>query len=116
MMPQPSRSVAKPSIHVVKPFGEQPIFKSGDAVRISLRYPIGHYRVPRYIRSKRGVIESVIDLALVNNEEEGFGRNAGSLGYYYRVAIPLVELWPGYTGSQQDNLRIEVFETWLERS
>ena len=71
--------------------------------------------MPRYIRGKRGVVESVIDRALVNNEEEGFGRNAGQLGYYYRVAIPLAELWPGYAGSEQDNLRIEVFETWLEK-
>jgi nitrile hydratase len=51
----------------------------------------------------------------VDNEPEGFGRNAGSKGHYYHVAIPLAELWPGYAGSPSDGLRIEVFETWLER-
>ena len=102
------------SIHTVEPFGEQPRLKPGDRVKVSVRYPVAHYRVPRYIRGKRGVVESVIDRALVNNEEEGFGRNAGQLGYYYRIAIPLAELWPGYVGSERDNLRIEVFETWLE--
>jgi nitrile hydratase len=102
------------SLHTVKPFGDQPVWKPGDRIRISVRYPIGHYRVPRYIRGKRGAVEMVLDRALVNNEEEGFGRNAGQLGYYYRVAIPLTELWPGYAGSPADNLRIEVFETWLE--
>jgi nitrile hydratase subunit beta len=114
-MPQTSRAATKPAVHIVKPFGEQPIFKSGDPIKISVRYPVGHYRVPRYIRGKRGVVEAVIEGALLNNEEEAFGRNAGSLGYYYRVAIPLAELWPGYTGPAHDGLRIEVFETWLER-
>ena len=106
---------SKPSLHTVKSFGEQPIYKAGDPIKISVRYPVAHYRVPRYVRGKRGTVESIIERALVNNEEEGFGRNAGALGYYYRVAIPLTELWPGYAGSPKDNLRIEVFETWLER-
>ena len=85
-------------------------------MRISVRYPVAHYRVPRYIRGTQGGVASCIERALGTNEEEGFGRNAGSLGYYYRVAIPLRELWPGYAGSPQDNLRIEVFETWRERN
>jgi len=95
--------------------GEEPEFGAGDLVTIPIRYPVGHYRVPRYIRGKRGVVESVIKPMAVSNEEEGFGRNAGSKGHYYRVAIPLTELWPGYSGSPSDNLRIEIFGTWLER-
>ncbi len=114
-MPEPSSATAAKSLHTVKSFGDQPTWKPGDAIRISVRYPIAHYRVPRYIHGKHGTVEMVLDRALVNNEEEGFGRNAGQLGYYYRVAIPLTELWPGYAGSPNDNLRIEVFETWLEK-
>lgn len=95
--------------------GEEAEFQAGDSVSISVRYPIGHYRVPRYIRGKRGIVESVIKPMAVNNEEEGFGRNAGCKGHYYRVAIPLTELWPGYSGPPSDNLRIEIFGTWLER-
>ena len=110
----PIKSV--PLGHIVKAMGEEPIFEVGDSIRISVRYPVGHYRVPRYIRGKRGSIEAVIEPAAVNNEEEGFGKNAGLKGHYYRVAIPLTELWPGYEGSRRDGLRIEVFETWLERS
>jgi hypothetical protein len=115
-MPETSPAAQPPLVHIVKPFGEQPSFKAGDAVRISIRYPVAHYRVPRYIRGKSGWVEAVLERALVNNEEEGFGRNAGALGYYYRIAIPLAELWPGYAGSPQDGLRIEVFEAWLERN
>ncbi len=95
--------------------GEDPLFQPGDRVRISVRFPVGHYRVPRYIRGKGAKVEAVIRPRAVSNEEEGFGRNAGLKRYYYRVAIPLSDLWPGYTGSPNDNLRIEVFETWLER-
>jgi hypothetical protein len=95
--------------------GETAIFQPGDHVRISVRFPIGHYRVPRYVRGKRGTVEAVIVPAAVDNEEEGFGRNAGSKRHYYRMAIPLAELWPGYAGSANDGLRIEVFETWIER-
>ena len=115
-MPEKSRTDSQPFVRVVKAMGEEPGFKVGDNVRISVRYPVGHYRVPRYIRGTRGSIEAVIEPAAINNEEEGFGKNAGQKGYYYRVAIPLTELWPNYAGSPRDGLRIEVFETWLERS
>jgi len=100
---------------VVMADGEAPRFQVGDGVTISVRFPIGHYRVPHYIRGKRAVVEAVIEPRALNNEEEGFGRNAGQKRHYYRVAIPLTDLWPGYAGSAADGLRIEVFENWLER-
>jgi nitrile hydratase subunit beta len=53
----------------------------------------------------------VIEPALIDNEEEGYGRNAGSKRHYYRVAFPMTELWQNYRGSA----RVEVFESWLER-
>lgn len=95
--------------------GEAAKFTLGEAVRIAQRFPIGHYRVPRYIRGKRGVIEAVIEPRAVNNEEEGFGRNAGSKRHYYRVSFPMAALWLDYPGYFRDQLKIEVFETWLER-
>ena len=101
--------------NVIKAEGEAPIFAPGDPVRVSMRYPVGHYRVPHYVRGKRGIVEAVIETLMVNNEEEGFGRNAGSKRHYYRIAFALTELWPNYAGSKRDGLRIEIFETWLER-
>ena len=100
---------------IVKADGEEPAFAAGERVAISVRFPVGHYRVPQYIRGKIGVIEAVMKPPSVNNEEEGFGRNAGHKRHYYRVAIPLTDLWPGYGGSAADGLRIEVYESWLER-
>ena len=100
---------------IVLALGEEPIFQPGDAIRILTRSPVGHYRVPRYLRGKTGSVERIIRPAAVDNEEEGFGRNAGTKRHYYRVAIPMTEIWPRYAGSSRDGLRIEVFETWLER-
>lgn len=99
---------------VVMAEGEEPIFSTGDQVRVSMRYPVGHYRVPLYLRGKSGTVESIVKPPAVNNEEEGFGRNAGLKRHYYRIAVPLIEIWPDYAGSSRDELRIEVFETWLE--
>jgi nitrile hydratase subunit beta len=115
-MSEGSGRALKPLPNVEKAEGAEPIFKAGDEVTISVRFPVGHYRVPTYIRGKRGRVEAVIEPPAVNNEDEGFGRNAGVKRHYYRIAIPLTELWPKYAGSKNDGLRIEVFETWLERN
>ena len=100
---------------IVKALGESPEFQPGDAVRISGRFPVGHYRLPLYLRGKAVTIEAVMPTMGVDNEEEAYGRNAGSKGHYYRVAIPLTEVWSDYRGSPNDGLRIEIFENWLER-
>jgi nitrile hydratase subunit beta len=94
--------------------GEEAIFRPGDKVRLKDRTPIGHYRVPTYLRRKTGVIEAVIEPTGIDNEEEGYGRNAGIRRHYYRIAVPMTEIWPDYIGSPRDGLRIEIFETWLE--
>ena len=100
---------------VVFALGEVPVFAPGDRNRILTRSPVGHYRVPLYLRGKTGSIEAVIEPPGIDNEEEAYGRNAGSKRHYYRIAIPMTEIWAGYVGSPRDGLRIEVFETWLER-
>jgi hypothetical protein len=100
---------------VVPALGEVPLFRPGDKIQVSDRSPIGHYRVPTYLRGKQGSIEKVIEPALVDNEEEGYGRNAGSRRHYYRISFAMMELWQDYAGSPYDGLRIEMFESWLER-
>jgi len=100
---------------IVYALGEEALFHAGDPVRILNRSPIGHYRVPTYLRGKSGFVEAVIEPAGIDNEEEGFGRNAGMKLHYYRIAIPMTEIWPDYVGSPRDGLRVEVFQTWLER-
>jgi nitrile hydratase len=100
---------------VVLATDEVPLFEVDEPVRVLTRTPIGHYRVPLYLRGKRGVVKKVLEPRFVDNEQEGYGRDAGSKRHYYRVAFPMRELWAGYKGSERDELRIEVYETWLER-
>ena len=100
---------------VVWATGEEPLFQPEDRVKIAGRSPIGHYRVPLYLRGKEGVIEKIIEPIAIDNEEEGYGRNAGARRHYYRIAFTMRDIWPRYTGSPRDALHIEVFETWLER-
>ena len=98
---------------VVPAFGETPIFRPGEQVRVVERFPLGHYRVPLYLRGKTGVVERLVQPA-VDNEEEGFGRNAGMRRHYYRIVVRMTEIWRDYGGACHDRLCIEVFETWLE--
>ncbi len=103
-------------LNVVCALGELPRFKPGSSVRVASRSPIGHYRVPTYLRGKIAIVEAVIEPVAVDNEEEGFGRDAGMKRHYYRIAVPMTEVWPDYVGSPRDGLHIEVFETWLEEA
>lgn len=103
-----------PVINLVTATGEEPLFAPGDRVRVLTRCPIGHYRVPAYLRGRRGKVEAVVEPWL-DNETEGFGRNAGAKRHYYRIVIPMTEIWADYVGTPRDGLYIEVFETWLEQ-
>ena len=104
-----------PALTVTPALGETPIFAPGQSVRVLERQPLGHYRVPLYLRGKTGIVDSIIEPVAVDNEEEGYGRNAGARLHYYRVAVPLTEIWPDYVGAKRDGLYVEVYETWLER-
>lgn len=112
---EPEPVLIQPFSHIVLAPGEAAEFRPGDIVRVMARAPIGHYRVPTYLRGRTGVVERIIQPMLIDNEEEGFGRNAGVRRHYYRVAFSMSEVWSGYPGSLGDGLYIEVFESWLER-
>ncbi len=88
-------------------------FEVGNIVNVSVRYPIGHYRVPMYLRGKQVTIIRVLGL-YVNPEEEAFGRNAGSKIWCYMISILQQELWTAYQGDENDRLEVEIFEPWLE--
>lgn len=90
-------------------------FKQGDNVKIATRFPLGHYRVPTYVRGKNGTIVKNLG-RYINPEEEAFGKNAGSKLWYYMVSFPQKDLWPEYGGKDSDVLEIEIFENWLEKT
>lgn len=114
MMPQ--AKVPSALTRIVLATGEEPRFQLGEPVRVMTRAPVGHYRVPQYLRGKTGIVTAAVEPAAVDNEEEAYGRNAGSRRHYYRVSFPMTDIWPGYADSAIDVLQIDVFETWLERA
>jgi len=90
----------------------RPRFLPGQRVRIALRTPPVHHRVPGYAKGRVGVIERVCGL---HGRPENFIRGDGSpRTRLYRVRIPQPGLWPDYSGSSADTLDLEVFEHWLE--
>ena len=84
-------------------------FRIGNIANVAVRYPIGHYRVPMYLRGKQVQIVRILGL-YINPEEEAFGRNAGNKTWSYMITIRQKELWPDYNGKENDRLEIEVFE------
>jgi len=99
---------------IVPALADVPRFSLGQRVRVLERSPVGHYRVPIYLRGKPAIIEAEMAPKAVHNEEEAFGRNAGSLGFYYRISVRMTSIWSSYRVSATDSLHIEVFESWLE--
>ncbi len=113
-MSDPQASMTLPG--VVPALGELPTFQPGDTVVVSTRSPIGHYRVPIYLRGHKGTVIKVMEPVQIDNEREGYGQNAGHKRHYYRTAFSMKELWADYKGPAHDKLVIEVFENWLERN
>lgn len=109
-----ARETPTPFAGIVPALADVPKFSPGQRVRVLERSPVGHYRVPIYLRGKPAIIEAVMAPKAVHNEEEAFGRNAGSLGFYYRISVRMTAIWSGYGESANDSLHIEVFESWLE--
>ncbi len=101
---------------IVPWLADLPVHAAGDRIRVLKHEPICHYRVPTYLRGAEGVVDRVIRPSFIDNEEEGYGRNAGHRGFYYRVAIPMTQIWTEYAGPATDQLYIEIFETWLEKA
>jgi nitrile hydratase len=90
-----------------------PIFKPGDPVRVRKAYPLGHIRTPFYIRGQRGVIERYCG-TFGNPEELAQMRSGEPKQPLYRVRFRQQDVWPGYRGSAEDVLEVEIFQHWLE--
>ena len=88
-------------------------FKPGDAVRVRKAYPLGHIRTPFYIRGHSGVSERICG-SFGNPEELAQMRSGEPKQPLYRVRFRQKEVWPGYRGSDDDVVEVEIFQHWLE--
>ncbi len=88
-------------------------FQPGDRVTVRRASPPGHLRTPYYIRGQTGSIERVCS-EFGNPEELAFGRRDGDPVRLYRVRFDLDQVWPDYTGADEDTIDVELYEHWLE--
>ena len=86
-------------------------FKPGDRVLARNIHPLGHTRLPRYARGKRGVIERDHGV-FVFPDTNGMGLGEKPQ-HCYSVRFTLRELW-GPGASRRDSVHIDLWDDHLE--
>ena len=75
--------------------------------------PVGHTRLPRYARAKRGVI--VRDHGVYRFPDTFVAGLGDKRQHVYAVRFAARELW-GDTASARDSVHLDLFEDYLERA
>jgi len=88
-------------------------FAVGDIVQTSARDPEHHYRVPRYLRAKRGRIEAVHG-AFPLADARAAGDPNPPLETLYTVAFAGSDVWSG-KGEPNTVYHAELWESYLAR-
>jgi nitrile hydratase len=114
---QPPAAAAPPvaSVRPRSPYRREvnraPRFSAGDVVRAHDIHPAGHTRLPRYVRAKRGRIESVYD-AYVFPDTNAHDRGE-TPQHLYSVAFAGEELW-GADAEPGTMVHLDLFESYLD--
>jgi len=112
-------SIASPQRRTVIPHAgsahkEDPIpkYAVGDVVRVKDGAPLGHTRVPRYVRGKVGVITNLHGNFILPDQRVA----DGSLLYQpvYQVCFAAQHVW-GDAAAPKDKLYLEMWEDYIER-
>jgi nitrile hydratase subunit beta len=88
-----------------------PRFRPGQQVRARNINPVGHTRLPRYARGKRGTIER--DYGVTNFEDTASQQLGQNPQHLYCVRFTARELW-GDEAPKQDSVSIDMWEAYLE--
>ena len=92
----------------------KPAFKAGQRVRARNINPIGHTRLPRYMRGHRGTVltdHGVFDVQDTNAEGYTLPNRPQ---HVYTVSFTARELW-GDAANPRDTVQAEMWEEYLER-
>lgn len=89
----------------------EPKYAPGTCVRVKVSSPLGHTRVPRYVRGREGVIKKIHG----NYHIPDLKVDQGILVYQpvYLVCFEAQDLW-GEDASPNDKLYIEMYEDYIE--
>lgn len=86
-------------------------FKAGDSVLARNINPVGHTRLPRYVRGKRGSIHADHGVfSFPDTTAHGLGHKAQHL---YSVRFDARELW-GEQASARDTVYIDLFDDYID--
>jgi len=86
-------------------------FRVGDRVVTRLIQPVGHTRLPRYARGRRGVVTRDYGVwALPDSSASGLGPNPQ---HCYCVRFDASELW-GDAASPEDSVHVDLWDDYLE--
>ena len=88
----------------------EPLFSVGDEIVVRNIHPMGHTRLPRYVRGKRGVIARIYG-AQGFQDEPTVADNSPQ--HVYSVVFEVSELWGGNAEPNQ-LLYIDMWECWME--
>ena len=92
--------------------GRTPRFAVGDRVRARNIHPAGHTRLPRYARSRLGVVWRVHGFHVFpDTNAMGAGENPQFL---YGVRFTAGELWGEDAEAPGDAVHLDLFEPYLE--
>ncbi len=90
----------------------EPLFSVGDEIVVRNIHPMGHTRLPRYVRGKRGVIARIYGAQGFQDEPTVAD---SSPQHVYSVVFEASELWGGNAEPNQ-LLYIDMWECWMEAS
>ena len=88
-------------------------FGPGERVRVRSEERPGHIRTPSYVRGRMGRVESVLG-EFRNPETLAYGESGLPERPLYKVSFRQVDLWEEYPGPADDELRMDIYEQWLE--
>ncbi len=86
-------------------------FKAGDRVRARNLHPVGHTRLPRYVRGRSGVVERLHGAHVFPDTHALSG--AEDPQALYTVRFTARELW-GPDASEHDSVSLDLWEPYLE--
>ena len=91
--------------------GAPPRFKPGDPVAVRNLNPVGHTRIPRYIRGRRGIIEC--DYGIFVYPDDHALEQGEKPQHVYSVRFTAREVW-GPDASPRDSLYIDLWDDYLD--
>jgi hypothetical protein len=90
-------------------------FASGQRVRVAARSHEGHHRTPGYLKGKMGTVERA-HTSFTNPETRAYGDNGLPKQQLYLVGFAQRDVWPDYSGREDDKIYADLFEHWLEEA